>query len=114
MNIMYLSHLLQITFVMWIGYLVAWMPYTILSLIITYSPTAVHLSPKLTAIAALLTKSSTVYNPLIYVFSSVRYRKAVGEELYKVKQSLTGVSNKTKPSAGKTPSTDSAIHSGEG
>ena len=37
MNIMYLSHLLQITFVMWIGYLVAWMPYTILSLLVTYS-----------------------------------------------------------------------------
>nr|QBL02613.1 opsin-like GPCR [Tripedalia cystophora] len=67
----------RMVFAMIFSFLIAWLPYAILSLWTTFSPTfqapiVVELS------SALLAKSSTVFNPIIYVFYYKNFRKELG------------------------------------
>ncbi|EDO44017.1 predicted protein [Nematostella vectensis] len=54
------------SFVMFLGFLIAWLPYAIVSL---YSAiTGERVSPEAATIPGMLAKSASCYNPLIYVF----------------------------------------------
>ncbi|NXO20765.1 OPSO protein, partial [Cisticola juncidis] len=50
-----------------IAFLICWMPYATFSILVTAYP-SIELDPCLAAIPAFFSKTSTVYNPVIYVF----------------------------------------------
>ena len=78
------------------GFLLAWLPYTVVSIIITYGPADVNISPKLTAFCALMVKFSNVYNPLLYVISKARYRQMISQEIKHMKDSILSASCPTR------------------
>ncbi|XP_032241746.2 visual pigment-like receptor peropsin [Nematostella vectensis] len=65
------------SFVMFLGFLIAWSPYAIVSL---YSAiTGERVSPEAATIPGMLAKSASCYNPLIYVFLYSRFRRALSK-----------------------------------
>ncbi|XP_045103263.1 opsin-5-like isoform X2 [Portunus trituberculatus] len=69
-----------------LGYLVAWLPYTVVSvsyaLLKREAPVYFALAP------VLLAKSSCAYNPIVYVFVNARYRQQMREILCETLQTL--------------------------
>nr|ABS89282.1 SWS2 opsin [Neoceratodus forsteri] len=62
--------------VMVLGFLVCWLPYTVFSLwVVTHRGESFELA--LGSIPAVFSKSSTVYNPLIYVFMNKQFRSCM-------------------------------------
>ena len=66
------------------AFLLAWTPYAVLALIGQFGPTKI-VHPYTVAAAGLLAKTSTVYNPIIYAFIDVRFRRKCA--MYKVSNS---------------------------
>lgn len=55
-------------------FLVSWMPYATLALVVVYNPD-VQIHPLLGTVPVYLAKSSTVYNPIIYIYLNKQFRK---------------------------------------
>ncbi|XP_072308449.1 parapinopsin-like [Eucyclogobius newberryi] len=55
-------------------FLLSWMPYATLALVVVFHPT-VQISPLVGTIPVYLAKSSTVYNPIIYIYLNKQFRK---------------------------------------
>ncbi|NXO03154.1 OPSO protein, partial [Rhinopomastus cyanomelas] len=53
--------------VMIVAFLICWMPYAAFSILVTACP-SIEMDPCLAAVPAVFSKTSTVYNPIIYVF----------------------------------------------
>lgn len=55
------------------AFLISWMPYSVLALTVVSDP-EVKISPLVAMLPVYLAKSSTVYNPLIYIFMNKQVR----------------------------------------
>ncbi|KAL4090684.1 hypothetical protein QTP88_025476 [Uroleucon formosanum] len=60
--------------VMIVAFLTAWMPYSVLALMIAFG--GVHISPVVSIIPALCAKSSICWNPIIYIGLNTQFRSA--------------------------------------
>lgn len=91
------------------GFLICWMPYAIVSLWTAYG-NATYLPIRLTVVAVLLAKSSTVVNPVIYFLMNNKFRPLLlrslqldsGQQQRKIKetkqlQSLIALRGKRSP-----------------
>lgn len=73
------------TFAMCWGFLISWMPYAVVSMWTAYGDPAM-LPKRITVMAVLTAKSSTVVNPVIYVLMSRKFRPMLSQvfrNLYK-------------------------------
>ena len=68
------------TFAMCWGFLVSWMPYAVVSMWTAYGDPTM-LPTRLTVLAVLLAKTSTVINPTIYFMMSRKFRPMLTEAL---------------------------------
>ncbi|XP_041639145.1 parapinopsin b isoform X2 [Cheilinus undulatus] len=57
-----------------ITFLISWLPYASLALLVVCSPD-INIHPLLGTVPVYLAKSSTVYNPLIYIYLNKQFRK---------------------------------------
>ncbi|XP_023852874.1 parapinopsin-like [Salvelinus sp. IW2-2015] len=57
-----------------VTFLISWLPYATLALVVVSHPDA-HISPLLGTVPVYLAKSSTVYNPLIYLYMNKQFRR---------------------------------------
>lgn len=72
------SFLFQMTFAMCWGFLICWMPYAVVSTWTAYGDPTV-LPTRITVMAVLLAKTSTVVNPVVYVMMSRKFRPMLSE-----------------------------------
>ena len=79
-ELMYYMLLFQTSVLMCAGFLFAWMPYAVVSLISAYGNPR-NIPIEATVVPVMLAKSSTMCNPIIYFFYHPRHRKAVRESL---------------------------------
>ncbi|XP_044311396.1 pinopsin-like isoform X2 [Varanus komodoensis] len=64
--------------VMVVAFLICWLPYTVFALIVVFNP-ALHISPLAATIPTYLSKTSPVYNPIIYIFLNKQFRECAVE-----------------------------------
>uniref|UniRef100_A0A3Q0SHV5 Parapinopsin b n=1 Tax=Amphilophus citrinellus TaxID=61819 RepID=A0A3Q0SHV5_AMPCI len=55
-------------------FLISWMPYATLAMLVVYNPDA-KIHPLVGTVPVYLAKSSTVYNPVIYIYLNKQFRK---------------------------------------
>uniref|UniRef100_UPI0037E7C5DE parapinopsin-like n=1 Tax=Semicossyphus pulcher TaxID=241346 RepID=UPI0037E7C5DE len=55
-------------------FLISWMPYASLAMLVVYDP-YVNIHPLVGTVPVYLAKSSTVYNPIIYIYLNKQFRK---------------------------------------
>ncbi|KAL4220030.1 hypothetical protein ACF0H5_020442 [Mactra antiquata] len=67
------AYLIKITFAMCWGFLISWMPYAVVSMWTAYGDVT-KLPIRMTVIAVLLAKTSTVVNPVIYFLLNNKFR----------------------------------------
>lgn len=60
------NHILLMVFTMVSCYLLCWMPYGLMALVATFGESGL-VTPVVSVVPAVLAKSSTVFNPVIYV-----------------------------------------------
>ncbi|XP_037107393.1 parapinopsin-like [Syngnathus acus] len=60
--------------IMVLTFLISWMPYAGLSMLVVYNP-KVEINPLVATVPVYLAKSSTVYNPIIYIYCNRQFRK---------------------------------------
>lgn len=63
--------------IMVVCYLLCWLPYGIMALLATFGPPGL-VTPEASIIPSVLAKTSTVINPVIYVFMNKQVRRIVG------------------------------------
>ncbi|TNM88859.1 parapinopsin-like [Takifugu flavidus] len=68
MTVAYMVILMVVTF------LISWLPYAGLSMLVVFSPD-VKIHPLVGTVPVYLAKSSTVYNPIIYIYLNKQFRK---------------------------------------
>lgn len=66
------THVATMIFIMVLGFGVAWGPYAICSLLISF--TKIHLGKTTAIVPSLFAKSSVCYNPIIYFFLNSQVR----------------------------------------
>ncbi|NXG49652.1 OPN3 protein, partial [Psilopogon haemacephalus] len=66
----------KMCFLMISMFLICWMPYAVVSLLITYGYSNL-VSPTVAVIPSFFAKSSTAYNPVIYIFMSRKFRQCL-------------------------------------
>ncbi|XP_051270549.1 parapinopsin-like [Dicentrarchus labrax] len=57
-----------------VTFLISWMPYASLAMLVVYNPD-VEINPLVGTVPVYLAKSSTVYNPIIYIYLNKQFRK---------------------------------------
>ncbi|MED6249329.1 hypothetical protein ATANTOWER_012544 [Ataeniobius toweri] len=62
--------------VMVLAFLITWLPYAAMSLAVIMDP-SLYIDPVISTIPVYLAKSSTVYNPIIYIFMNRQFRECV-------------------------------------
>ncbi|MEQ2168332.1 hypothetical protein GOODEAATRI_013208 [Goodea atripinnis] len=62
--------------VMILAFLITWLPYAAMSLAVIMDP-SLYIDPVISTIPVYLAKSSTVYNPIIYIFMNRQFRECV-------------------------------------
>lgn len=70
--------LLVVTMV--VCYLLCWLPYGIMALVATFGQPG-QVTPEASIVPSLLAKTSTVINPVIYIFMNKQVSGRVGESL---------------------------------
>ncbi|XP_051932646.1 parapinopsin-like [Hippocampus zosterae] len=60
--------------IMVLTFLISWMPYAGLSMLVVYNPHVV-INPLVATVPVYLAKSSTVYNPIIYIYCNKQFRR---------------------------------------
>ncbi|CAL8307618.1 unnamed protein product [Lota lota] len=70
--------ILKLSVAVCIGFLLAWSPYALVSMLATYGHVE-SLPPMAFAVPAVFAKSSTLYNPLIYLLLKPKYRHLLGQ-----------------------------------
>lgn len=72
----YFLHVFQLSVAVCIGFLTAWSPYAVVSMWAAFgNPTSVP--PMAFALAAIFAKSSTLYNPIVYLVFKPNFRKSL-------------------------------------
>ncbi|MGH0132439.1 UNVERIFIED_CONTAM: hypothetical protein FKN15_035946 [Acipenser sinensis] len=66
----------RMVIVMILAFIIGWTPYSVFSILVTACPN-IYLDPRLAAIPAFFAKTTTVYNPVIYVFMNKQFRKCL-------------------------------------
>ncbi|XP_030634225.1 parapinopsin-like [Chanos chanos] len=92
-----------------VAFLISWLPYAALALTVVFDPD-VKISPLVGTLPVYLAKSSTVYNPLIYIYMNKQFQKyavsfllcgnnpwASEEEVSETQTIVTPVNNKISP-----------------
>ncbi|XP_029906589.1 parapinopsin-like [Myripristis murdjan] len=90
-------------------FLISWMPYASLALLVVYNPD-VEIHPLVGTVPVYLAKSSTVYNPIIYIYLNKQFRRYavpfllcgrqtwVEEEVSETQTTIEPATNKVSPS----------------
>uniref|UniRef100_A0A6J0SFN2 Pinopsin-like n=1 Tax=Pogona vitticeps TaxID=103695 RepID=A0A6J0SFN2_9SAUR len=94
--------------VMVVAFLICWLPYTIFALTVVFKP-SLNISPLAATIPTYLSKTSPVYNPIIYIFLNKQFRDCAVEFITCGHVVLTNpeeeeVSTSAAPAERKTPS----------
>lgn len=61
-------------------FLISWMPYASLALLVVYNPD-VEIHPLVGTVPVYLAKSSTVYNPIIYIYLNKQVRTMLLQDI---------------------------------
>lgn len=57
-----------------VAFLVSWMPYATVALTVVFNP-AINFSPLVKVMPIYMAKSSTIYNPMIYIYMNKQVRQ---------------------------------------
>ncbi|XP_007892106.1 opsin-3 [Callorhinchus milii] len=68
----------KMCFLMISTFLICWMPYAVVSFMVAYGYTDV-ITPAVAIAPSFIAKSSTAYNPIIYIFMSRKYRRCLSQ-----------------------------------
>lgn len=60
-------------------FLISWLPYAFLAMLVVYNPD-VKINPLVGTVPVYLAKSSTVYNPIIYIFLNRQVNRTTPQE----------------------------------
>ncbi|XP_034732348.1 opsin 7, group member b [Etheostoma cragini] len=83
------AFIIKISVAVCIGFLTAWSPYAIVAMWAAFgNPTTVP--PMAFALAAIFAKSSTLYNPIIYLVFKPNFRKSLCQDVAKCRTTLCG------------------------
>ncbi|XP_042322531.1 opsin-VA-like [Sceloporus undulatus] len=92
--------------VMVVAFMICWLPYTVFALIVVFNP-ALNISPLAATIPTYLSKTSPVYNPIIYIFLNKQFRDCAVEFITCGQVVLTSpeedISTSAIPDEGKAP-----------
>lgn len=70
-------HVARMVVVMVLAFLLTWLPYATMALSVTVD-SSLHLHPVVATVPVVLAKSSTVYNPIIYIFMNRQVSRRSG------------------------------------
>ncbi|XP_078111302.1 opsin 7, group member b [Sander vitreus] len=83
------AFIIKLSVAVCIGFLTAWSPYAIVSMWAAFvKPTTVP--PMAFALAAIFAKSSTLYNPIVYLVFKPNFRKSLSRDVAKCRTTLCG------------------------
>lgn len=80
---------LQLSVAVCIGFLTAWSPYAIVSMWATFGNPA-NVPPMAFALAAIFAKSSTIYNPIVYLAFKPNFRKSLCRDVARCRSTFCG------------------------
>ncbi|KAI4878144.1 hypothetical protein NFI96_028402, partial [Prochilodus magdalenae] len=90
------SLIVKLSVAVCIGFLSAWTPYTIVSMWAAFS-TSLHVPPIAFALAAILAKSSTIYNPVVYLLFKPNFRKSLTNDTAEIRRRICSSPCKGSP-----------------
>ncbi|KTF92571.1 hypothetical protein cypCar_00010916, partial [Cyprinus carpio] len=82
-----------------IGFLMAWSPYAIVAMWAAFSANE-QVPPTAFALAAILAKSSTIYNPMVYLLFKPNFRKSLSNDTQTIRQRICLSHSKASPTPG--------------
>lgn len=80
---------LQLSVAVCIGFLTAWSPYAVVSMWAAFG-NSTEVPPMAFALAAIFAKSSTIYNPVVYLAFKPNFRKSLCRDVAKCRSTLFG------------------------
>lgn len=84
---------------MCIGFLMAWSPYAIVAMWAAFSANE-QVPPTAFALAAILAKSSTIYNPMVYLLFKPNFRKSLSKDTQTIRHRICLSHSKASPTPG--------------
>uniref|UniRef100_A0A672PA20 Opsin 7, group member c n=1 Tax=Sinocyclocheilus grahami TaxID=75366 RepID=A0A672PA20_SINGR len=82
-----------------IGFLMAWSPYAIVAMWAAFSANE-QVPPTAFALAAILAKSSTIYNPMVYLLFKPNFRKSLSKDTQTLRHRIFLSHSKASPTPG--------------
>ncbi|XP_073765756.1 opsin 7, group member c isoform X1 [Danio rerio] len=82
-----------------IGFLTAWSPYAIVAMWAAFSANE-QVPPTAFALAAIMAKSSTIYNPMVYLLFKPNFRKSLSQDTQMFRHRICLSHSKASPSPG--------------
>ncbi|XP_043102453.1 opsin 7, group member c isoform X2 [Puntigrus tetrazona] len=82
-----------------IGFLTAWSPYAIVAMWAAFSANE-QVPPTAFALAAILAKSSTIYNPMVYLLFKPNFRKSLSKDTQTIRHRICLSHSKASPTSG--------------
>lgn len=96
--------LLQLSVAVCIGFLGAWSPYAVVAMWAAFVDSTI-IPPFAFALAAIFAKSSTIYNPVVYLLFKPNFRKSLCRDTAQFRHKICSSTGKGSPNAGlKDPS----------
>ncbi|XP_036433942.1 opsin 7, group member d [Colossoma macropomum] len=90
------SLIVKLSVAVCIGFLSAWTPYTIVAMWAAFS-TSLHVPPIAFALAAIFAKSSTIYNPVVYLLFKPNFRKSLTNDTAEIRRRICSSPCKGSP-----------------
>ncbi|XP_069499739.1 parapinopsin-like [Ambystoma mexicanum] len=82
------SQVSRMVLLMIIAFLICWLPYALFAMTVVANP-GIHIDPIMATVPMYLSKTSTVYNPIIYIFMNRQFRDCIIPLLLCGKNNLT-------------------------
>lgn len=89
----------QLSVAVCIGFLTAWSPYAVVAMWATFVNSDV-IPPFAFAMAAIFAKSSTIYNPVVYLLFKPNFRKSLSRDTAQIRHKLCSSTGKSSPHVG--------------
>ncbi|KAM8829614.1 opsin 7, group member d [Synchiropus picturatus] len=90
------SLIVKLSVAVCIGFLVAWSPYAAVAMWAAFGD-ATQVPPTMFALAAVFAKSSTIYNPLVYLLCKPNFRKCLSRDALRLRQKIYKASPQSDP-----------------
>lgn len=88
----------QLSVAVCIGFLTAWSPYAVVAMWAAFSANE-QVPPTAFALAAIFAKSSTIYNPMVYLLFKPNFRKSLSQDTRSIRHRIFLSHSKASPTA---------------